>query len=88
MPRAEARVPADDLAYREGRGCYTTARAAAGRLRHGERAARRLVRDATNVALVHPGNKTVAPNGGYVVLDYAEVAAQIEAALAKKKEAR
>ncbi len=46
VPRDGPALPPDDLALREGRGCYTTARVRDGRLRHGERVVRRLVRDA------------------------------------------
>jgi D-alanine transaminase len=44
-------VRADDSAYAEGRGCYTTVRIAAGRPRHGERHARRLVHGAADLGL-------------------------------------
>lgn len=51
MPRDRPVLPADDLAHREGRGCYTTARIRDGRLRHGERVVRRLVRDAERLGI-------------------------------------
>lgn len=46
LPAERAFVAADDTAFLEGRGCYTTARFAAGRVRHALRHAQRLVRDA------------------------------------------
>jgi branched-subunit amino acid aminotransferase/4-amino-4-deoxychorismate lyase len=48
---ASARVPVDDSAYEAGLGCYTTARWTGGRVRYGERAAARLVRDAERLGL-------------------------------------
>jgi branched-chain amino acid aminotransferase len=45
-PLSEARVGADDSAYNEGRGCFTTARATRGVVRFEARHVRRLVRDA------------------------------------------
>ncbi len=51
VPRDAASLPADDGAYREGRGCYTTARWDGAHLRLGGRAARRLVRDAARLGL-------------------------------------
>lgn len=41
----------EDSAFSSGRGCYTTARFAAGRIRFGERAVRRLARDARTLGL-------------------------------------
>jgi branched-subunit amino acid aminotransferase/4-amino-4-deoxychorismate lyase len=41
----------DDSAFSSGRGCYSTARFTAGRLRFGERAVRRLARDARTLGL-------------------------------------
>jgi branched-subunit amino acid aminotransferase/4-amino-4-deoxychorismate lyase len=44
-------VRVDDSAFSSGRGCYTTARFAAGRIRFGERVVRRLARDALTLGL-------------------------------------
>jgi branched-subunit amino acid aminotransferase/4-amino-4-deoxychorismate lyase len=44
-------VRADDSAFAEGRGCYTSVRIAGGRPRFGERHARRLVRGAAELGL-------------------------------------
>jgi branched-subunit amino acid aminotransferase/4-amino-4-deoxychorismate lyase len=46
-----AAVRADDSAFSSGRGCYTTGRFAAGRLRFGKRVVRRLARDARTLGL-------------------------------------
>ena len=50
-PLEEPALRADDSAYAQGLGCYTTARVEAGRIRHGGRAARRLARDAARLGL-------------------------------------
>jgi branched-chain amino acid aminotransferase len=46
LPRDAPAVRADDLAFSEGRGCYTSVRIAGGRARYEERHRRRLARDA------------------------------------------
>lgn len=51
VPRAEAAIPADDSAFAEGRGCYTSVRIAAGQPRYEERHLRRLARGAQALAL-------------------------------------
>lgn len=48
---AEAAIRVDDLAYTEGRGCYTTARIRAGRAQFAERHLRRLERGAEALSL-------------------------------------
>lgn len=48
---AAAALRADDGAYAEGRGCFTTARAVAGKPRRVERHVRRLCRDARQLGL-------------------------------------
>jgi branched-subunit amino acid aminotransferase/4-amino-4-deoxychorismate lyase len=50
-PRAEAAIRADDLAFTEGRGCYTTARIRDGGVRFVDRHLRRLVRGARALGL-------------------------------------
>ncbi|MCZ6465428.1 MAG: aminotransferase class IV [Proteobacteria bacterium] len=50
-PRERPALRADDSAFLEGRGCYTTARVVAGRPRWPERHARRLRRDARTLGL-------------------------------------
>jgi len=44
-----------------------------------------LVRDASEVTLVHPGSGKVTSADGRTILDYAQVVAEIEAALAAKR---
>jgi branched-subunit amino acid aminotransferase/4-amino-4-deoxychorismate lyase len=51
QPTDEAAVRADDSAFSEGRGCYTSARVEAGRARFAERHVRRLVRGAAALGL-------------------------------------
>ena len=46
-----AAVRVDDSAFSSGRGCYSTGRFAAGRVRFGERVVRRLARDARTLGL-------------------------------------
>jgi branched-subunit amino acid aminotransferase/4-amino-4-deoxychorismate lyase len=46
VPRADAAIPADDSAFADGRGCYTSVRIAAGRPRFEARHLRRLARGA------------------------------------------
>jgi branched-subunit amino acid aminotransferase/4-amino-4-deoxychorismate lyase len=50
-PAGEAVVRADDSAFAESRGCYTTVRIRAGAPRFAERHARRLARDARAIGL-------------------------------------
>ncbi len=50
-PIAEAAIRVDDLAFTEGRGCYTTARIRAGRAQFADRHLRRLERGAQALAL-------------------------------------
>lgn len=50
-PLDAAHVQLDDSAYREGRGCYTTARVTSGRVRSLERHLARLTRGAAALAL-------------------------------------
>jgi branched-subunit amino acid aminotransferase/4-amino-4-deoxychorismate lyase len=51
LARGEAAIPADDSAFGEGRGCYTSVRIAAGRPRFEARHLRRLARGASALAL-------------------------------------
>jgi branched-subunit amino acid aminotransferase/4-amino-4-deoxychorismate lyase len=51
VPRADAAIPADDSAFADGRGCYTSVRIAAGRPRFEARHLRRLARGAKALAL-------------------------------------
>jgi len=51
VPRAEAAIPADDSAFHDGRGCYTSVRIAAGKPRFEARHLRRLARGAAALAL-------------------------------------
>ena len=51
VPRGDAPIPADDSAFAEGRGCYTSVRIAAGRPRFEARHLRRLARGAEALAL-------------------------------------
>jgi branched-subunit amino acid aminotransferase/4-amino-4-deoxychorismate lyase len=51
VTRGEAAVPADDSAFSEGRGCYSTVRIADGRPRFEDRHLRRLARGAIGLAL-------------------------------------
>jgi 4-amino-4-deoxychorismate lyase len=62
VERESAALPATDSAFAQGRGCYTTARVRAGRLRFGDRHARRIVRDARRLAIgsVDPGRVIAA----------------------------
>ena len=46
----------------------------------------RLVRDATDVAIVNPESGEISRGMSHTILDYAQVVAEIEAALAAKKE--
>jgi branched-subunit amino acid aminotransferase/4-amino-4-deoxychorismate lyase len=50
-PRAAAAIPADDSAFADGRGCFSTVRIAGGRARHTERHLRRLERGARALGL-------------------------------------
>jgi branched-subunit amino acid aminotransferase/4-amino-4-deoxychorismate lyase len=59
-PIADAAIRVDDLAYTEGRGCYTTARIRAGRARFAERHLRRLERGAEALALGKVDARAVA----------------------------
>jgi branched-subunit amino acid aminotransferase/4-amino-4-deoxychorismate lyase len=51
IARNEAAVPADDSAFSEGRGCYTSVRISSGRARFEERHLRRLARGAAALSL-------------------------------------
>ena len=51
LPRRAAVVLATDSAFCQGRGCFTTARFRAGRIRFAERHAERLLRDARRLGL-------------------------------------
>ncbi|HEX5066707.1 MAG TPA: aminotransferase class IV [Myxococcota bacterium] len=51
LSRADAAIPADDSAYSDGRGCYTSVRIAAGKPRFEARHLRRLARGAKALAL-------------------------------------
>jgi branched-subunit amino acid aminotransferase/4-amino-4-deoxychorismate lyase len=51
LARADAAIPADDSAFSDGRGCYTSVRIAAGRPRFEARHLRRLARGAQALAL-------------------------------------
>ena len=51
VARADAAIPADDSAFSDGRGCFTTVRIAAGRPRFEARHLRRLARGAKALAL-------------------------------------
>lgn len=54
QPRAAAAVRADDSAFSESRGCYTSVRIRAGAARFAKRHVRRLERDARALALPAP----------------------------------
>lgn len=51
LPRSATPIPADDSAFAEGRGCYTSVRIAGGRPRFEERHLRRLARGAAALGL-------------------------------------
>lgn len=51
IARSDAAIPADDSAFADGRGCYTSVRIAAGRPRFEARHLRRLARGAKALAL-------------------------------------